>query len=242
MLRSPSRKARRPIAPLDVDRVFEGACIDTLMQIGKFPARGDKKIFAEGIRDAARIYVRDANEPTTVNELADEIEILWRTANGRQYDEVANLLGALSERTRNALNERGQRRTPGIVLPMPEALRDAAQQETACDTIVRLCQIGDRVKGSSWQPLFYAPDRKQHFPKRKAERDFVMHLRLAWLHATGNPPAPTARDASAGRAISPFARLVRECLRLMGAQITDSGAVELINELHRRRQHMQASQ
>jgi hypothetical protein len=233
MLRSPSRKARHLIASTDVDRVFDDACIDRLMQIAKFPAGGDKKTFAEGIRDAARIYVRDANEPATVNELTDEIEMLWHAANERQYDELASMLGALSERTRNELNERGRRRAPAILVPIPDAVRDAVQRDRACDIIVRICEIGGRDNGSSWQPLLYAPDRKPRFPKRKVERDFVMHLRLAWLHATGKPPTATVNPSRPNR---PFANFVRDCLQLVGASHADH--VGLINEISKRRRAM----
>jgi hypothetical protein len=85
-----------------------------------------------------------------------------------------------------------------------------------------------------WRPLLYAPDARRHFQKRAAERDFVMWLRLAWAEATGEPPSRTARRAEKSyRDLGPFARFVRECLRLAGAPYAE--VVELINRVNRRR-------
>lgn len=63
-------KLRRTIASEDVDRVFTGKCIEKLA--ARLPAGADRRRFAKGIREAARIYARDAREPTA-NELRAEI-------------------------------------------------------------------------------------------------------------------------------------------------------------------------
>src|SRR5260370_854834 len=107
------RKARNskhsPIAADDVARVFDDSCVEWLACIGDLPAAGDMKILANGIRDATRIYARDAREPATVNELYSEIEMLHKAAEGRQHEQLADILAVLSARARDLLNDRGAR-------------------------------------------------------------------------------------------------------------------------------------
>jgi hypothetical protein len=132
-------------------------------------------------------------------------------------------------------------------LPSPSELRDDASRDQACATIEGLCRIGGQlVEGrrrplgkrsrANFRPHLFAPSAIRHFPKRDAERRFVWRLSLAWCEATGKQSPRTARRATAGRDIGPFARLVRECLRLAGARYADP--VALINEMgasHERR-------
>jgi hypothetical protein len=106
--RNVSRKARHPIAADDVPRVFDDGCIAKLARIGKLPAGADMKPFAEGIREAARTYAREARVPN-VNELHDEIAELFRAADRREYEQVARLLEQLSAEARDSLSERGRR-------------------------------------------------------------------------------------------------------------------------------------
>ena len=133
-------------------------------------------------------------------------------------------------------------------LPTPSDLRDEASREAACEVVARLCWMscqfveGRRrpsVKQSRHiaRPLLFAPKPRQHFPRRYAERNFVMLLSIACVEATGVAASRTARHRDASRNIGPFARFVRECLQLVGAK--DADAVELINELHRRRRAME---
>jgi hypothetical protein len=238
------RKAVRPkaskgstrdrIAVRDVTRVLDDNCVEWLACIGDLPAAADMRVFADGIRDAARIYARDAREPANVNELHSEIEMLHKAAKRREYELVANMLAAeLSATARDLLNERGARPNLGIQLPSPEALLDDVQRETACSNVTRLCQDGADGSGA---PVLYAPERSRHFPKRSAERNFVINLRLAWLEAVGEPPAATVNPSRSDR---PFANLARKCLRLVGAPHAD--AVELINELNRRRRRVEVN-
>jgi hypothetical protein len=127
----------------------------------------------------------------------------------------------------------------GIELPPTETLCDETQREKACDAIVMLCRTGGRhIEGRkrpsgrrsrSWQARLYAPEPSRHPGKRKAERAFLRRLQLAWLEATGERPSMTAHHVNLG----PFAKMVRESLRLVGAAHAD--AVGLINELNRRR-------
>ena len=223
------RKAKNssdPIAADDVAHVLDDNCVEWLACLGNLPA-GNMRTLAAGIRDAARIYARDAREPTTVNELHNEIQMLYKAAERRQYQQVAEMLAALSTRARDLLNDRGARPNLGIRLPSPETLRDDAHQEAACSDVTRLCRTGADAAGT---PMLYAPKRSRHFPKRSAERNFVVNLRLAWLEAVGEPPPATVNPSRSDR---PFANLVRDCLKLVGAPHAD--AVGLINELNKRR-------
>jgi hypothetical protein len=209
------------------------------------PAGADKKVFGEGVREAARIYAREARTPNA-NSLNDEVAGLHRAADQRLYAQVVDLLERLSPHARGMLIQRGSQL--GIDLPEAEAVFDNDRRDNACAAIVKVCMMGaqyaegrSRPKGKRsagfWRPVLYAPDKQRNFTKRTAERNFLMWLRLAWLEATGNtPPADTARPADAGREIGPFARMLKECLCLLGAQ--DADPVELINELHRRRRLM----
>jgi hypothetical protein len=234
-------KSRSIIALEDVPAVFDAVRIRKLATIAKVPPDADMNAFGAAVRGAARIFARDARVPTD-NELHDEIAALLKASEGRWYDDVARLLEKLSPRARDMLCDA----TPSleIELPLPNALRDVERREAACAAIVSLCQFDGRfVKGRRrpsgkrsrplWQPYLYAPERRRHFPKREAERDFVMWLSIAWCNATGAAPPRTARHPDATRDVGPFARFVRECLRLVGAGYAD--VVELINEVHRRR-------
>jgi len=61
-----------------VPRIFDDGCIERLAR-GKLPDHADKKRFAESMRVAARIYARDAREPSD-NELHAEIAALHKAA------------------------------------------------------------------------------------------------------------------------------------------------------------------
>ena len=59
-----------------------------------------------------------------------------------------------------------------------------------------------------------------------------MWLRIAWLEATGKEASLTADPRRPG----PFARMVQECLKLVGAGHAD--AVALVNKLNQIRREM----
>jgi hypothetical protein len=243
------RKSRSIITYEDVSIVFNDACVAKLAETAKLPPGANMDAFAKGIREAARIFVRDARGPNA-NALHDEIAELQCAADRRLYDQTAALMERLSPRARAMLAERGARPNLGIRLPSPNAIRDPERSEDACATIARLCGIGGKwVEGRrrpggqrsrpTWRPLLHAPDKQRRFAKREAERDFVMWLSIAWLDATGAQPSRTARHPDASRDVGPFARFVRKCLRLVGAG--DANVVELLNELQRRRGEMEAA-
>jgi hypothetical protein len=231
-----STKSRKPIAAADVPRIFDDACIDTLAGIGRLPARADRKRFAEGIREAARIYARDVRIPTD-NELHAEIAALYRAAERKRCGQLAALLEKISPKARALLSKRATRLS--LELPASEDLRDAARQQKACEAILSLSQYGGEYMKSrrrpsgkrsrAWRPLLVGPQPRRNFPRRDAERNFIMWLQVAWLEATGKPPSLAANPARPG----PFVRMVRKCLALVGAGHAD--AVGLINELNRRR-------
>jgi hypothetical protein len=230
-----STKSREPIAAADIRHIFDDACIDTLADIGPLPVGADRKRFGEGVREAARIYARDARMPTD-NELHAEIAALSRAAERKRYADVAAALEQLSPWARDLLTQRGARL--GLEL-VPEALRDPTRQHQACEIVSSVCQFGGRYvegrrrpsgkRSRTWRPLLHAPKPSRNFPKRDAERDFVMWLEVAWLEATGERPSLAANPARPG----PFARIARKCLEIVGASHAD--VVGLINELNRRR-------
>ena len=102
-----STKSREPIAAADVPRIFDDACIDTLAVIGRLRVGADRKRFAEGVREAARIYARDAREPTD-NELHAEIHKLYRAAERKRYELIADLLERLSPKARHCWTRAGR--------------------------------------------------------------------------------------------------------------------------------------
>jgi hypothetical protein len=126
-----------------------------------------------------------------------------------------------------------------LTLPCPSDFRDEALREQACDRLTSLCRIGARLvdgrgrpsgkRSRSIIPYLNAPTASRHFRKREAERHFVHRLSTAWYKATGKRPPRTARRAGDSRDIGPFARLVRECLRLVGAGYADP--IALINQM-----------
>jgi hypothetical protein len=130
--------------------------------------------------------------------------------------------------------------TVELKLPSVQDLRDTERREAACDVVRLLCTAGvelvegrmrqtGRRSASTWQTVLYAPRPKPRPPKREAERQYVANLAITWLEATDKKPALTARRGILG----PFARLVCDCLMLVGASKVD--AVNLITELEDRR-------
>ena len=229
-------RSRESIAAADIQGIFDDACIDTLAAIGRLPEGADRKLFAEGVREAARIYAREASIPTN-NDLNAEIAALYGAATRKRCGQVAALLENLSPQARKLVSKRATRLS--LELPAPEELRDTTQQQKACAAVLRLCQYGGGYvegrrrpsgkRSKTWRVLLHAPKRSRNFPKRQAEYDFIMSLQLAWLEATGKPPSLAAN----AERLSPFARMVRKSLELVGADHADVAG--LINELNRRR-------
>jgi hypothetical protein len=220
-------KSTHPITADQVDSVFDDAEILNLAKVGKLPSTADFRRFADGIRGAARIYARDAPEPTQ-NEVHTEIANLHRAAERRDYAQLALLLESLSSTAILILGLR-----PHFRLPTPEAVRDTLRQVEACETVRRMTSTGEHWEEGRMRPSgnrsitfkteLQAPEKSPRFLKRQAERTFVMWLGIGWTEATGHRPAAKANNDNPG----PFARMVQECLNLIGAK--HASAVELIN-------------
>ena len=197
-----SAKSREPISAADIPRIFDDACVNTLAAIGRLPATADRKRFSQGVREAARIYAREARIPTD-NELNAEIAALYRAAERKRCEQVASLLEKLSLKARELLSKRAVRLS--IELPAPESLRDTAQQQS-CDMVLKLCQYGGSYvegrrrpsgkRSHTWRPLLHAPKRSRNFAKRDAELNFIMWLQTAWLEATSEQPSMAANAAA----------------------------------------------
>lgn len=225
----------------EVDDVFDDATIDRLVLTAKLPPDIDRRRLAEGIRDAARIYVVEKREPTA-NDLHAEIGDLFRAASRKDYEVVVDLLRGLSPSGRASLSDRGSRPGVGLALPQIETLADDRRRDDACKAIVALCQIGGRLgegrrrpngrRSTTWIPVLHAPPSNPHPRKRSAEEDYIMWLGVAWLEATGTRPPRTGLHDKPG----PFARLVRECLRLIGGR---ADGIAILNRVRgRKRERM----
>ncbi len=256
-----STKRKSAITADQIPRKFDDSCIEDLARFAKLPSHANRQRFADGIRDAARAYATEIREPND-NEVRAEIESLYRAAERGNFEELAILLEKLSSRARSLLKydhwttvklsadkpdsppsrHRISARRRSVTLPSPEALRDEDRRDEACTIVVKLCRYGGgwvegrkRASGKpswTWRPYLRAPKPQRHFPKREAERTLVMWLRIAWLEATGKE-APLTTDP---RRPGPFARMVQECLRLLGAAHAD--AVGLLNMLNQARREM----
>ena len=251
-----STKRRSVVTADQISYIFDDVCIEKLARIGKLPRHANRQRFADGIREAARIYATEIREPND-NEVRAEIESLHRAAARQRFEELAALLEKLSSRARSQLKydewtradnlgsprrRRVSAQRRNVTLPSPEALRDEKTRGEACATVIKLCQYGGRWAESrrrpsgkrswSWRPYLRAPEPQRHFPKREAELRFVMWLRIAWLEATGEEATRTVDPRRPG----PLARMVKKCLVLVGAGHAD--AVGLLNELNQIRREL----
>ena len=239
-----AKKEKRIPKAQDVPAIFSDQRVRELLAEAEL-AVGDDVCFAAAVRDAALIYVREAGEASG-NEVHYEVDELLRAAvraakarkrKDAACENVAVRIEQLSGRARKLLSKRG-------TLPDAEALRDPASQCDACETLASICRIGarweeDRRRPSGKRsmtivPFLHAPELQQHPPRREAHLNFVMWLRIAYLEATGKQPSLTANPARPG----PFARMVQACLDQVQAS---ANAVELLNELQRRRKDKQAA-
>jgi hypothetical protein len=237
-------KKKRPIPKAeDVPRIFSDQRIRELAAKVKLPL-GDDLRFAAGVREAALIYISEASAASD-NQVHHEVDELLRAADrapkrhknkDAAYEDVAKRVERLSERTRELLNERSTR-AAALEMPHPEAFRDIARRDEACEAIARLCRIGACTEEGRRRPggkrsmtvfsMLHAPELQQHPARRKAELNFVMWLRMAYLEATREHPSLTANPERPG----PFARMVQLCLDEVKA---GANAVEMLNELQRR--------
>jgi hypothetical protein len=242
------KKRQGVIAADDVTHVFDDACMERLAVIGRLPETADRQRFADSVREAARIYARDARKPSEKTR-RDEVESLHRAASRRDFKQVAELLGGLSPQTRRVLQAREATigfKKAKLKMPSSKTLLRWDRRERACDVVRKFCSMGGNYiecisrsgkRSTKFKPTLYVPEPIKHPLKREPERQFVMHLQLAWLEAVGTKPTATVNPSRSDR---PFANLVRECLRLAGASHADP--VGLINDLNRRRRTLDERQ
>ncbi len=129
----------------------------------------------------------------------------------------------------------------GRRVPDPAELRDPAIRKRVVEELRTLLSFGGtwkvrkRPKGvpptQKWVPLLYAPPPTRAEPRREAEREFVMWLRVAVVEA--GAVIPHAFDH---RKPGPLARMVAECLVAVGAADAAHAtglAVQLLNDVHK---------
>jgi hypothetical protein len=214
-----------------------------------FPQADDPEGVFAALREDFGIYAREKARANH-NQVHHEIEKLHRAAERCYEKEKQNidaerrhavatvrLLNSTSAETRRLLEFRATQR--GEAFPLSE-------ESDFCGRIAALCRIGGELKvgrkrksldgrewnSNTWKPALYAPPKDRKFQRRESEHDFVIHLQLTWLHATGAVPATTADLRKRG----PFARFCQECLDLAGSPHVN--AVKVINSVARDRREM----
>jgi hypothetical protein len=234
-----ARKDWRVPTPEELPSIFDDKFIGGLAQTARLPPTAEIPRFAAAVRDAARLYIRDASV-ASINEVHHEVDRLLRAADRavharKRKDAACEIVAArverLSERTRELISEWGG------TLPDPEVLRNPATQHAACETIASLCRIGAgwregrRRSGGrrsmTMVSVLHAPPPQQHPARREAQLNFVTWLQVAYLEAAGRPPPATTHPDRP----SPFAQMVQVCLDKLEAE---GSAVEMINELRRK--------
>jgi len=232
----------RAIAADAVPQVFDDACVLRLGGLAKLPPSCDLAGFGEGIRAAARMYARQAATPSP-NELHREITKLHRLAEQAKYPLLAAAVEAMTPSTRTLIEKRRAHtceRMPGWRIPSPAEISDLATCTAAAQGLPALIEVGGKWtagrmrpsgrRSRSWRPSLHAPPASRAEPRRAAERDFVMWLQVAVKKAGVCVPLTAHYEKP-----SPFARMVGECLRLIGATGSANAvwlAVQLVNELH----------
>jgi hypothetical protein len=198
-------------------------------------------------------------------DLYPGVEALERAARARDVGRVAEMLEGMSVGCREEMAKRGKlpeflEMNAGMpaTLPSAEELRDSATRDDAVTLVRRLCVSGAGIFKGRWRRrpdgtryssptrrvLPAAPEPHRSVKTRDAERTLVMMLQAAWVHATKEMPPLTAShgkprpDAAVKDYKGPFARMVQECLKLVGAPHAD--AVGLINALQKDRKRAEA--
>jgi hypothetical protein len=138
------RKRQTAIEAADVPRVLNDARIEELAIIGTLPDTADRRRFRESVREAARLYARDARGPTA-GMVRDEIVSLYKAAEHKRYDRVRELVASLSPDARAYLERRLSLPGPSkakLRMPSGRKLLDASRRDEECEMIERLCRIG----------------------------------------------------------------------------------------------------
>jgi hypothetical protein len=218
----------------DVPQVFTDERIADLARKARLPANANLVQFGGSVREAARAYLLEAHAaPHLVRR---ELVALYRASERaiKKGDSChLEALHQLSQAARDWLLDRLARQYSGrttVNRPLSYII-----EFSSCPVRLRSLLIqGGRMKPGrrrsnghnsrpTFEPLLWAPTVGRGQPRNSAARTLVMLLRIGYLEAVGKPPARTAHHDNPG----PFARLVRGCLRLLGAKDVD--AVQAIN-------------
>jgi hypothetical protein len=185
----------------DVAVVFSDEKVAELLAETKLPPGTNKALLAEGVREAARIFARDARLQSG-NELHNEIGKLYEAADRRGYDEVAALLEYLSRQT------------------LAPGLRGYASSGASCR----------RTPPARWQavashipPSALCPGIAKEFPQAGCGARFC-HVAVDGmagghrLEVLQNCSAPWADDRLTTISFSPRGRRVRRQIRSLPVQ------------------------
>jgi hypothetical protein len=228
---------RRAISEIDIDNIFDAKCIRDLAKLAKISKEGDIQKLGNQLRENARIYIKAAREPSD-NTLHDEIKALHEASYKNSYEQTAFLIDNLTSRARSLLIGRWEHANPGVAFPRGIDLKQIDHPDAVCASISSLCRTGGKIietrmrqTGRPSKALkfsYYAPEKTRHFPKTVAEDQLIMHIAITWCDVTGKMPPKVVNPQGPG----PFARLVRECLQLLGS---NASAAKLINKYGQRR-------
>ena len=221
MAKSKNQASKFEISSSEIKQLAERHKLD----IEDFPT------FEASIRIDFEVFQRDRTA-LNANQQHDEIDRLYKAAKRGKIAAVAAALLNLSKESIGSLSERGDR--IGVVLPTAAQFAEAAEPLRLCKNIAQLCRTGGNwspAESSSddtprrWITKLHAPKKQRNFPKRAAEKAFIINLQLTWLKSTGQMPAVTANHEVTG----PFVRFAEECLVLAGVKYVD--VVETLNSL-----------
>ena len=250
------------ISEIDVAVVFNDECIEDLAQLAKIPlSEANRVAFAEGVRVAARILIKEWSEPSLARQRKEikDLHSAARSASenagqklgGQSFTKVAKLLVELSQVSRERLCDRGRRPSwkfanggLEVSLPSPDALGDADQRVRACELIADLTHTGGgyvegrrrpRASGGHYRSLEWRP----FFYAPDARRNFPKRgaerhcLRLLRIAYMEAVGRHPPRAVQRGLP-GPFAKMVQKFFELVGPPHAVD-VVELINRLDRKR-------
>jgi hypothetical protein len=221
----------------------------------RLPAGTDLSRLANDVRASVEQYVAKSCQASS-NSVRRQMGALVRAGARRDYVSLADLLDHLSPEAKDLLDERYRRhseRRPrrggdriSWALPDSAALRELGTREKAADAIVSLAVMGGHScegrrrpggkRSREWRWYLHAPAPSRSEPRREAERQFHMFLRIDYERATGRKPPTTARLDMLG----PFGRFLAECLSMARAPVTHRDphrtglAAQLMNDFARK--------
>lgn len=228
----------------DVDRVFNDKIVEELAGIIKVAER-ERLRFAQSVRVDARLFI-EAKGRSNAPELYAAIKRLYdlNTRAGRGDPQVAQELArAVGETSQEVWDWLGQF-TPAIAIPTPAEVVSLTKRAYAIQQLHVVLSYGGSVvdgrkrteskrpggRSKTFKPLLWVPSSTApNRPRSEAEREFVGHLGLTYLLATGKQPPKQVNYNKRG----PFSEFVHRCFDLVG--VLNGSVTELINEFGRLR-------